>query len=324
MRARHILLALLLTLCGCAGQSVTLSRLEPAANGEAARMRTLAVGALRNDDGAVAGAALESALSGVRLGSRPYFRLLAADAELEEQIPGLRRRGVLAGVDGVVLGTVTYSDWRDRRSVRQRYVCVDYRDNGNCRKMASRDVRCVDREGVFAFTPRLVEAATGRVVFAKEISETVGSSFCPGVENESPRSGADLVAEARAHAMERFRDEIAPHFVRFDAPLLVDDDSAMPAGVKKSVDDGAAFAAAGDMGRACSLWRAAEGAHKTGYAIPYLLGLCAESSGDEAEALRRYELASQRTSRPVPAVSDALARVRAAMASAPALRTQMR
>lgn len=324
MRARHILCVFLLALCGCAGPSVTLRSLKPAANAEAARMRTLAVGSLRNDDGGVASAALESALSGVRLSGRPYFRLLAADAELEEQIPGLRRRGVLAGVDGVVLGTVTYSDWRDRHVNNRRYVCVDYRDNGDCRKRAMRDVRCVDREGVFAFTPRLVQAATGRVVFAREMRETVRSSFCPGVENEHSRPGADLVAEARTRAMERFRDEIAPHYVSVGVPLLVEDDSDMPVAVKKSVDDGAAFATAGDMGRACSLWRAANGAHPSGYALPYLLGVCAESSGDETGALRQYELASRRTSRPVPAVSDALARVRAAVAEAPALRTQMR
>ena len=329
MRVRRFAPLLLLilcgsALCGCAAPSITLESLEPAHNPDAAKLRRLAVGAFRNDDGGVAASAVESALAGVSLGDKPYFTMVAAGPVREEDIAGQHKRGRLAGVDGVVLGAVAESAWRDAPVTRQRSVCVAYRENGGCRKTAMRDVRCVTRTGRFTFTPRLVNASSGHIVFAEELAESRESTACPGFEDESLKSGRELLAEARRAAVERLRDIMAPHLVRVRVPLLTDDDSGIPAPLKKTIADGVAFAQAGDMNRACSLWLGASGSHHAGYALPYLGGLCAEYAGDLDQAQADYERAAARAAKPVDEISAALARVRKARAEAPLLDAQTR
>jgi len=315
---------LLLILCGCAAPSITLESLEPAHSPEAARMRRLAVGTFDNDAGGVAAAAVEGALTGVSLGEKPYFTLVAAGPLREEDLAARRKRGKLAGVDGVVLGTVSQSDWRDAKVIQKRSVCVAYRENGGCRKTAMRDVRCVTRTAFFAFTPRLVDAGSGAIVLAEEIGGSRESTACPGFEGESLRPGGSLLADARREAVERFRNMVAPHFVRVRVPLLTDDDSGIPASLKKTIGDGVAFAQAGDMNRACSLWLGASGSHRAGYALPYLAGVCAEYAGDLGQAQADYERAASKAVRPVPEVTSALARIRKARADAPLLDAQTR
>jgi hypothetical protein len=112
--------------------------------------------------------------------------------------------------------------------------------------------------------------------------------------------------------------------VRVRIPLLTDDGSGIPEPLKKSIAAGVDFAQAGDMKRACSLWLGAGGAHRTGYALPYLSGVCSEYAGDLDEAQRDYERANRQSARPVPEIAAALARIRKARADLPLLDEQTR
>lgn len=64
------------------------------------------------------------------------------------------------------------------------------------------------------------------------------------------------------------------------------------------------------MERACELWHEAYNLHPEGYAIHYLLGVCAETAGNLKEALSYYENADRMTGKPVEEINEALGRVR--------------
>lgn len=314
-----------LLLCACAAPSITMEALEPAKSQQTARMRKLAVGSFRNDRGGVAAAAVETALAGVSLGEKPYFAMISAQGLREDDnLQQLRRQGRLPEAEGFVFGAVLESGWRDAYTIQQRSVCVAWRENGSCRKMAQRDVRCITRTGSFSFAPKVVNARSGAVVFTEEIAEHKDDTACPGPDGEYPAAGEGLVAEARRNAVERFRNMVAPHFVLVRIPLVLDDDSGIPAPLKKNIESGADFARAGDMKRACSLWLGAGGAHRAGYALPYLSGVCSEYAGDLDEAQRDYERAGRQSPQPVPEINAALARIRKARADLPLLDEQTR
>ena len=65
-----------------------------------------------------------------------------------------------------------------------------------------------------------------------------------------------------------------------------------------------------DWTGACELWQEACEIHPKGYAIHYLLGVCAETSGDLEDALKHYQKADRLTGEPVKEINEALGRVR--------------
>jgi len=329
MRAYCCVALLAFILGGCAAPSITLETMEPAQVQETTKLRRLAVTQFRNDAGGVATAAVENSLAAVSFGQKPYFILVDARAlrgigDDAGDLARLRRQGKVAGAEAVVLGTVSQSDWRDAYETEQRSVCVAWRENGSCRKTAMRPVHCVRRTGVFAFTPKIVSAATGEIITSAEFVESEASKACHGVDDEPLANGMTLVADARKRAVQRFRNQIAPHFVQVEIRLLTDDDSGIPAPLKASIENGVAYAKSKRMDKACSLWLGASDAHRAGYALPYLNGVCAEYAGDLDKARSDYELADKRTVKPVPEITEALARIRKAQADLPLLDEQVR
>ncbi|MBC8427226.1 MAG: tetratricopeptide repeat protein [Deltaproteobacteria bacterium] len=77
------------------------------------------------------------------------------------------------------------------------------------------------------------------------------------------------------------------------------------------------------MDRACELWHEAYDIHPQGYAIPYLLGVCAEMAGDLDKALKYYQKADRMTGKPVEEISQALGRIRVRMKKEKRLEQQL-
>lgn len=322
-------LALGLMLAGCAGPRITMEMMEPAATGDVAALHGLAISLFRNDQGGAAKAAVENAVAAVTVGGKPYFTVYdmpssrsAASDFYETDAYQLGMQGRSVGADGVVTGTVTRSDCAHERSTEKRYVCVERNENGYCKKLAMRPTECVRRVATFTFIPKVVDAASGRILISREFTGTADSLACAGTEDDQLASPQALLDAARASAVQDFVDRIAPHAVSVQVPLLVEDDSGMPEAVAQSVANGVEFARAGRMDRACSLWQAAAGAHRAGYALPYLCGVCAEYAGDLAGAAQQYTRADENADRPVPEIAQALARVRQAAADREKLKAQ--
>lgn len=316
---------------GCA-KTVVIENLEPAPAHEVTQLRRLAVVPLRNDPRNVATAALEHALTSVKVEGKPYFTIVDRSAksyfpesqglEMVFTDSALGAYGRKAGADGVLLGTVTRDDLRDVPAEEQRSVCVSWNENGGCRRYASRSVPCLRRTGTFAFIPKVAESRGGKVIYSEEFSETAESRVCRG-DGEAPAAGEDLLASARDRAIRRFLRQVAPHVVRSSVTLLTDDGSMTEAD-RKAVDAGADYATAGSMDRACAIWAEAAARHPRGYALPYLLGLCHEHAGRLEQALERYDQADRASGKPVEEIDQAQLRVRRHLADRERLLQQTR
>lgn len=323
------LLALGLLLCACARPTVTKEMLAPAQADEVARLTRLRVLPFEGDPDGTVRAAVENTLAAVTVSGRPYFTILGADAPVKKGMPlqwgdpkKPKAKPIVYGAEGSVQGAVGKNAWRDERSTEYRRECVYEDDKGRCLAWGKRPVACVRRTAQFAFTPRVVARDSGVVLFAQEFAESETSSAC--LDRGSPADGQAMLASASRKAIARFRDQVAPHRVVVAIPLLTEDDSGMSQQTKTLVNSGADFALAGQTDKACHLWRDAAEGHPAGFALPYLLGVCADLADDLDQAEAFYLQAQKRSREPVPEIATALARVRNTRAGQERLEQQLK
>lgn len=317
-----------LLLCGCAAPTVKKSSLAPAPAAEVARLTRLRVAPFENDGAGQVRAAVENALASVVVDGRPYFTIVdssAPAADLGKPLQWIdsskpKARPIRYGAEGTVQGRVNENGWRDEGSTETRKECVAENDKGRCVRWRNRIVQCITRVARFSFSPRVVNKDTGEVLLAQEFAESGQSSAC--LDKGSPASGASLLSAARAKAIAQFRNHVAPHSVSLDIPLLTEDDSGMDARTKTLVSGGVDFATSGQTGKACQVWRSAARSHAAGFALPYLLGVCAELEDNLDLAEEQYALAAQRAHVPVPEISAALWRIKTARADRDRLEQQ--
>jgi hypothetical protein len=320
----------LLLLCACAAPVVKKQVLAPAAATEVARLTRLRVAPFDNDPGGLVRAAVEFALVSVVVDGRPYFTMVDAATNAGDlgkpmqwvDTAKTKARPIRYGAEGTVQGGVGQNGWHNEHYSERRRECVAEDDKGRCRFWSSSYITCTRRVALFSFTPKVVARDTGEVLLAQEFSESRQSSACP--DNGSPTSGDILLAAAQDRAIARFRDHVAPHLVTLEIPLLTEDDSGMSAQVKTLVAGGVDFAKAGQTDKACRVWRSAAARHASGFALPYLSGVCAELEDNLDLAEGFYAQAEQRTARPVPEIAAALARLKATRASLDKLEHQLK
>lgn len=316
MRRVPVILCCLLVLSACAKPVVQKQVLAPAPAAEVARLTRLKVAPFDNDAGGQVRTAVESALAAVVVDGRPYFAIVGAGApagDLGKPLQWIdtsrpKAQAIRYGSEGTVQGSVHQNGWQDERYVESRRECAAEDAKGKCVLWANRQVTCIRRVAQFSFTPKVFGKDRGEVLLSQEFSETRQSSACK--DKGTPTAGASLLAAARAKAIARFTDHVAPHAVTLDIPLLTEDDSAMSAQTRAAVAQGLEFAQARQTAKACELWRGAARGHAAGFALPYLSGVCAELEGDLDQAEGFYTLAGQRAPKPVPEISAAVARVK--------------
>ena len=326
---RPLALALcFLLVSACAAPVVRKQVLIPAPAVEVARLTRLRVDSFMNDDAGQVRAAVESSLASVLVDGRPYFTVIGVSAPAGDQGKPMqwvdnsksKARPIRYGAEGLVDGHIDQNDWQDERYSEDRSECVDHDDKGRCVRTHTRHVPCTRRVALFSFTPRVVQKDTGAVLLSQEFTETGQSSVCK--DHGSPTSGTTLLAAARARAITRFRNQVAPHAITLNIPLLTEDDSGMNAQIKALVSGGKDFAEAGQTDKACTLWRNAAGKHEAGFALPYLCGVCAELEDNLNLAEDLYSQAEQRACKPVSEISAALARLRETRANLDKLEQQ--
>lgn len=323
-----LLLCLALSLCACAAPALNKEVLRPAQASEVARVTRLSVAPFENDPDGRVRAAVESVLASIQVGGRPYFTLVGAAAPPAQSLgvpmqwSNAKGKGVRYGSEGAVHGVVTRNSWRDDFYIEQRRECLVEDTKGRCQLWGNRNLRCTKRRATFAFTPRVVARDTGLVLMSQEFSQVEESSGCP--DQSGPVSGQTLLSRAEDKALERFRKHVAPHVDTVAIPLITEDGTAMEAGVKATLAQGVDLAKAGRPEEACRNFRAAARHHAVGFALPYLLGACAEYEDELDAAEGFYRQAEGRAGGPLEVVSAGLARVARARADQLKLDSQMR
>ena len=315
-----ILLALILISSGCATKIKT-SMLTPAKSHEASTLKRIAVLPFSGRGARNFNADIEALLVKIRVNGKPYFSVVERSAMrkiLREQAFHLSgavdqktavKIGRLVGAEGVILGTVARNSTEDRRYSGTRSKCVSRDKDGKCKKRRQYTVSCRQRDAYFSFIPKVVNVATGEIVASEALTGNTSDSACRD-SGQPIRGKGEMLAVAKKQALSKFRLIMAPYHVSVKIVLLDDDDSDPPDAAEDRIERGIEWAKTGRMDRACELWHEACDIHPQGYAIHYLLGICAEITGDLDKALKYYQKADRSTGEPVEEINEALGRIR--------------
>ncbi len=314
-----IVLILPLFLAGCATKIKT-TILCPGKAHEVATLKRIAVLPFSGRGGDEVGSDVEALLVGVRVNGEPYFSVIEREALrkiMKEQRLHLTgavdeatavKVGKLIGAQGIVFGAVTQNDTEDKRYKSQRSECARRDNEGKCTKRRKYSVSCTERNAYFSFVPKVVSVGTGQIVASEILTGDASDSAC---RDSGPLMGRqELLLKAKRQALGKFRRLIAPYKEKLEIVLIDDDESDPPDAAEDRIERGIEWAEAGRMDRACELWQEACRIHPKGYAVHYLLGVCAEISGDLEGALKQYQIADRLTDEPVEEINQALGRVR--------------
>lgn len=333
---KGVLTALILALAlgGCA-PAVKTRMLAPAKAHEAAKLKKLAVLPFAGEYNRSVSADVEAALVGIMIDGQPFFNIVERSqidriiAEQHFQYGGYGddtkgvQIGKIAGAQGIVLGTVTQANAEDKYYQESRNVCEVKNNEGKCIRWGTRQITCTERAAIFNFIPKVVKVETGEVAASESLSGYATSRACP--DSSTPLRGRqELIQTAKKQAIAKFTGLVAPHYVELEIKLLTSDDTKMAEDVKKLIDNGVTWAENSRLDRACDSWNQAAKQHQTGYALPYLQGVCAEMSGDLDVALAYYQKADRNTAKPVEEIATAMSRVTNKIASQKKVQEQMR
>lgn len=315
--------------------AIRMKTLVPAKAHKAAKLKRIAVFPFEGRRGYQISADIEALLTGIRLNNEPYFSVIertAIDRIVKEQslqLTGLVSAetaasvGKLLGAEGIILGTVTQYTTEDKPYTEKRSKCVEKEENGECKKEEEYEIECTERNAYVSFTPKIVDVSTGEIVASESLSGSTVNRACK--DSETPLSGRrEMLTKAKELPFEIFRELVAPYYVSVQIKLLTKDDSRIPSDVKKIIARGVKWTKDGRYDRACEFWNEAYKQHARGYAIPYLLGVCDEITGNLENALSYYEKADRRTGSPIREINEAIGRVNTTIAKQQILDEQLR
>ena len=319
---------------GCAAPKIKTSMLVPAKAHEAGKLRRIAVLPFAGRGGNQVSTELEALLVNIRICDKPYFKVIeraSLENIMREQKLNLTGAveeetavtvGKLVGAEGIILGSVLTNIAEDKHFSRKRSKCEARDENKKCIKRREYMVGCTTRDAYFSFTPKVINVTTGRIVASESLSGHIRDSVCQD-SGRPLRGRAQMLGDAKRRAIKKFRELIAPYSVIVEITLLEKDDTKPPPKAKEKVAKGIKWAKQGRLERACEFWQEAYKLHPQGYAIHYLLGVCAETQGKLQKALEYYEKADRMTGSPVKEINIALGRVRVSLEKRKKLEEQL-
>ena len=326
---------------GCATK-IRVNMLQPAQYHEASLTKAVAVMPFTGPGGKGFAAELESVLSGVGIDDKQYFTLVDR-ASIDKVISEMKfsqsglvdektavKLGKMVGAQGIYTGIVNQNNYSDSNYREQRQTCTQYEEKkdkdgksyrGSCISWRTYYVNCTKRVADFSVTPRLVDVATGRVLYSRNISAMKNSSGC---EDTKPvQSEMVLLEQAREQVKKEFRRDVAPYYVTREIRLMDSTDGIESKEAKDKLKRGLEYADKGRMDSACELWGEARNLTSGSCTLLYNLGVCAESRGDLDAALTLYRQADKLLGKPDDDISLALNRVGEAIKNRGKLKEQL-
>lgn len=312
----------------CVPPAIKTTMLVPAKYHEASQLKEVAVLPFDGKDGGNFSSEIEATLVSINIGDKQYFSLVdrvkldKALNEMKLQQSGIidekkvARIGKMVGAKGIYTGVITESGSSDSsyRESRQKctYYATEYDKKGNARQKCvtwqEYTVPCTKRTASFAFTPKLIEVETGRVVYSNNIRGSIDASVCSDSQKPLP-SEQELMNEARKSAKLQLRTDIAPYYVTMDIQLMDSPDGITSDAAKAKLTQGINFAKNSRLDRGCEIWGEARTVASSSPSLLYNLGICSEVTGDLEQAADLYKKADKLLMKPDNRITVALARV---------------
>ena len=331
-------------LFSCAAPAVKTTTLIPARFHEATKLKEVAVLPFDGHTGREFAAEIEGVIASINVDNKQYFTLIERTKiekflkEQELSQTGMinettaAKVGKLVGAKGIYTGVVTLANTRDSHYTQNRQECsrreikYDKKGNpyeGNCVSWRNYTVSCTKRNATFAFTPKLIEVETGRIIYSNNISEMTTASACP--DSGTPlASGFELIAKAKETAKTAFKRDIAPSYVTFDIKLMDSKDGIASKEAAQKLDLGMDYAKNSRLDRACELWGEGRILSPNSPSLIYNLAICAEVRGDLEKALDLYKMADRALNKPDDKITAGIGRVSETLRKQQTLREQLK
>ena len=315
-------------LSACAAPVVKTTALVPAKFHEATKLKEIAVLPFDGPGGKEFAAEIEGTLASINIDDQQYFTLiertriekilseqaLSQTGVIDETTAG--KVGKLIGAKGIYTGVVNTRNIQNNHYRENREECV-YREikydkkgkayEGNCVRWRKYAVSCAKKQATFAFTPKLIEVQTGRIVYSNNKVWMESSSACQ--DSRTPlASDSELIAKAKEKAKMSFKKDIAPNYVTFTVTLMDSKEGITSNEAEQKMDQGSDFAGHNRLDRACELWGEARILSPNAPSLIYNLGVCAEVRGDLENALELYKKAERAFTKPDHRITSAIAR----------------
>lgn len=312
-----------LFLTGCAAPTIKATFEAGPSNLASAQLKRVAVLPFQGPNGDQAARQFESMLAEAKGGGSTFFTVVdrhtlqKAVDELKLQGSGLidpntaAQIGRLTGAEGIYTGTVSSPPPARKTYRMERMKCLDAkRKLFKCDNISRTTVNCTEKVIQYTLVPRLINVATGQVVYAPTKTGNRSETFCSDAGAETP--DATLLSAAADDAFSQVRNDIAPHTYTVDLRLKDSDDGLNGPG-KTRFADSLAFARANRMDRACAIWSELARDNPSSIAVAYNLAACDEGAGRLDEAVSKYMAVDKNLSRPDKDINEALARVQRAL-----------
>lgn len=332
-------------LAGCAQPVKVVKTVTIAAeHGHATQARRVAVlpfaTAQRDLDASVD---VETMLASIRVNSQPYFTVVER-VRIQQVIAQQRfsegalvdpatavRVGKLIGAEAIYTGTVSRAEVDDRPYQVTRNVCQRYEQktrkgvtsDGKCLQWRDQAIRCTERTATFAMLPKLVRVQSGDIAFAEAIEGKRAVKHCDG-DDGGLASGAELLAQARAAAVDALRRKVAPNVQQVAVNFITNAEGITDPGATSRHEGAIEYAKSGRTDRACELWREALQQDAKARPLIHNVGVCLEVTGQYAQALQAYESADRAGVKPDKTVNESIDRVRRLIDNQRRLNTQLR
>lgn len=356
-----------------AAQKIEYEARFPAKNREAAELKSLAVLPFRGTDGDAFTSAMVGALQSSTLDGKPYFyvktlegmnytppppkppevkgkgkgkgRGAAPVVTQMSEVAAAVRLGQQLSVSAMYTGEVVGAVISRRNFTQTKSVCQKKSD-GKC-EMVQVPVACVDTTVNYSVTPRIINVATGRVVYSRTVARSGNYTLCDGkveyqgtladavsdfgksftgmfkrtkkknpneaeAEEKEISTDAALLTKVRSDVADAIRYDVSP----YNFKVTVEFKQRAP---ELNKEDQAKFRNASDfakakrLDRACSDWEAMNTPANSGSInLLFNLGVCQEVlvPEDPNSAMSFLAKADSLTTKPDSMINAALERVR--------------
>ncbi|HUW36003.1 MAG TPA: hypothetical protein VMV91_01625 [Rhodocyclaceae bacterium] len=281
---RLLALAAAFACAGCA-TTVNVAGRFPARNQAAADLRRVAIAGFRGGGGNEFAAALETELASAQFDGKPYFTLLGGGASNGVDAISAREYGRSVGAAGVYFGLIREQAKGEPQQM-ERTQCARW-DNLVCKQWYKVPVTCELRTVTVTVTPRLLNVATGEIVYTANKAGQEQTTWCPGVARKSEGT---MIAEIQRGILRDIRMDVAPNVQIVHAEVM-DDASNLNDTMSASFEEAVKQMKAGDAQQACTAWSKIRGADSSHMPTIFNLGVCAETAGHYKEALDLYNQA---------------------------------
>jgi len=318
--------ALMLTSGAALGQIFGTSTVKaqtriPAKSAAAAALKRIAVVPFAGADGRDFADLVRAELQSATLDGAPYFTVINNEAlsassgvsgSSTAAITELARLGSQSGVEAIYYGNVQGGNVNTTTTQQSRTRCLEYEGFLNCKREQAYMATCYKTIASFSATPQVVNVATGTVAYSQTLTDSAEYFYCDDIQPLKTRDA--LIAEARASVLKQLRQAVSPYTQEVSLSYKSRADDISDRAQADQFKNAAAFARAGQIDRACAMWRElAPGDQTASLSLLFNLGVCAEAVGDYPRAVALFSQAEARQTRPDRSIFQARQRAQTAL-----------